>query len=255
MNADVERARTFMRRTIAIAADESRAIEGGWQFMTPSLPRVWNLNHIGFGQPPPATRLLELIESHSAGLGFDHVVVEHDGSGAALEPELVGRGFRFDRELVMTLGQPPDPAAAERVIEPQEAEMLELIRLWVEEEWRPDPSETDQLIECARREGRARRERCFGVRDGDGRLLAMAKLRSDGVTAQVEDVYTIPDARRRGFARTLVTHATTTAVEAGHELVFIVADDNNWPKLLYERIGFQPAGRTWTFHRDRRKAA
>jgi hypothetical protein len=29
-----------------------------------------------------------------------------------------------------------------------------------------------------------------------------------------------------------------------------VADDNDWPKLLYERLGFRPVGHLWQFHRD-----
>jgi hypothetical protein len=33
------------------------------------------------------------------------------------------------------------------------------------------------------------------------------------------------------------------------ELLFIVADDNDWPKDLYARLGFEPVGRTRAFHR------
>ena len=51
-----------------------------------------------------------------------------------------------------------------------------------------------------RREIRALGDRLLGVRSGDGRLVAITKLRSDGLTAQVEDVYAAPEARGRGFA-------------------------------------------------------
>jgi predicted GNAT family acetyltransferase len=61
-------------------------------------------------------------------------------------------------------------------------------------------------------------------------------------------VYTIPQARGRGYARALVSHAAAEAWKAEHELSFIVADDNNWPKQLYRRIGFEPLGRTWLLH-------
>jgi hypothetical protein len=33
-----------------------------------------------------------------------------------------------------------------------------------------------------------------------------------------------------------------------------VADDNDWPKTLYQKIGFQPVGRCKTFHLDMRQA-
>ncbi len=91
-------------------------------------------------------------------------------------------------------------------------------------------------------------ERSFGILDDTGAPVALTKLRSRRGTAWVEDVYTAPEARRRGFARTLVTYATGLARSAGHELVFIIADDNDWPKHLYESIGFRPVGLAWGFY-------
>ena len=46
-----------------------------------------------------------------------------------------------------------------------------------------------------------------------------------------------------------VTYATEFARSSEHDLTFIIADDNDWPKHLYEAIGFQAIGWTWTFHR------
>ena len=54
-------------------------------------------------------------------------------------------------------------------------------------------------------------ERSFGVLDDSGAPVALTKLRSREVLAWVEDVYTVPEARNRGFARTLVTYATGLA--------------------------------------------
>jgi predicted GNAT family acetyltransferase len=88
------------------------------------------------------------------------------------------------------------------------------------------------------------------VRSTDGALLAITKLRTAGNTAQVEDVYTTPEARGRGFARALVTRAVELARAGDHDVVFITADDNDWPKQLYARIGFRPLGRLWLFHHD-----
>jgi predicted GNAT family acetyltransferase len=63
-------------------------------------------------------------------------------------------------------------------------------------------------------------------------------------------VYTIDAYRGRGYARALVTRAVALARQAGHELTFIVADDEDWPKRLYARIGFEPAGLAWVFHTE-----
>jgi predicted GNAT family acetyltransferase len=108
----------------------------------------------------------------------------------------------------------------------------------------------DQVIAATGREAQARAARNLGICDEAGELVAMTKLYSDGVTAQVEDVYTVPAWRNRGCARRLIMRAVALAGEAGHELVFIEADDNGWPKQLYARMGFDPVGQIGVFHRD-----
>ncbi len=129
--------------------------------------------------------------------------------------------------------------------------MLALLKRWHEEEGRTG-SELEQLLEAAARERRARGERRLAIAGPSGELLAMTKLYADGCTAQVEDVYTVPEARGRGFARTLVSHAIALTRRRGNEVILITADDNDWPKHLYARLGFRPAAVRWAFHRDRR---
>jgi predicted N-acetyltransferase YhbS len=55
--------------------------------------------------------------------------------------------------------------------------------------------------------------------------------------------------RRRGLARAACSAALDAAIAAGHELVFIVADDEDWPKELYAKLGFDVVGRPWAFTR------
>jgi ribosomal protein S18 acetylase RimI-like enzyme len=78
----------------------------------------------------------------------------------------------------------------------------------------------------------------------------MTKLRTEGNVAQIEDVYTVPEARGRGHARALVTHAVAVAKADAPELIFIMADDDDWPKELYARIGFERTGRLLQFHKE-----
>ena len=123
------------------------------------------------------------------------------------------------------------------------------MRQWVSDDPKMTAATLDQVIDATAREARARAARNLGICDEAGELVAMTKLYSDGVTAQVEDVYTVPAWRNRGCARRLITRAVALAREAGHELVFIEADDNGWPKQLYARMGFDPVGRIGVFHR------
>jgi ribosomal protein S18 acetylase RimI-like enzyme len=70
--------------------------------------------------------------------------------------------------------------------------------------------------------------------------------RFEGV-AQVENVMTFPAFRGRGVASAGVTRALEVAYEDSAEMAFIVADNNDWPKELYARLGFEPVGHMWEF--------
>ena len=81
----------------------------------------------------------------------------------------------------------------------------------------------------------------------DGVDASHATVYSDGRIAQVEDVATLEAYRNRGLARAVVSAAIDAALQAPHELVFIVAADDDWPKQLYARLGFEPIGYAWGF--------
>ena len=89
----------------------------------------------------------------------------------------------------------------------------------------------------------------FVVADLDGSPAAYATLYSDGTVAQVEDVSTQPRARGHGLARAVVQHAVDLARAEGHELIFLVADADDWPRELYARLGFDPVGHCWALVR------
>jgi ribosomal protein S18 acetylase RimI-like enzyme len=71
----------------------------------------------------------------------------------------------------------------------------------------------------------------------------------DGLDAQVENVDTLEEFRGRGVARSVVLRAVEAARDADAEHVFIVADDADWPRELYARLGFDRVGRTRQFTR------
>jgi GNAT superfamily N-acetyltransferase len=199
-----------------------------------------------------AADVLALSEANQPHVPFRHVVAEGDAGSRPLEDPFRAAGWTVDKELVMALTEGPDREVDTRaVIDLSEEQMLALMRRWLIEE-RPGTSadRLDQVEEYNRREGRLWRERRLGLLDSGGAPAAVTKLRSDGTTAWVEDVYTVPEARGRGYARVLVGHAAELARSSGHELTFIIADDNDWPKHLYARIGFRPIGLIRTFHRD-----
>ena len=52
--------------------------------------------------------------------------------------------------------------------------------------------------------------------------------------------------RGRGFGRAVVLAASDAARAAGADLVFLVAVDEDWPKELYGKLGFDGLRRSWS---------
>ncbi len=217
---------------------------------TPSLPAVWALNHVRVTRETTPDRAAQLCRTHLAGMGFHQLYVDHEATGLRLAEALRPAGWQVDVELHSVLARDPDRVTdTSIVIEPEEEETLALMRRWQAEDRTLNLTEDElrQLLESERLTWRARQARRLGVRDTDGALAGITLVFSDGPVAQVEDVYVIPEARGRGYARALVTRAAALACE-DHDLSFIVADDNDWPKQLYAKLGFEPVGRTWLLH-------
>ncbi len=250
-SADAERIHAFERGSLALVGEVARIPEG-WVARSPSLPLVWALNHVGVSVPVDYAEALELVERHQTELPYRQLVVEHEPSGDSLEERLRSEGWRVDRNLGLVLRREPDRGLdTSMVVEADEAEALELMREWTgeEEDLQRSPEAHRQVLETIRLTWQTRNARRFGILGRDGSLAGITMLFSDGVVAQVEDVFVVPGERGRGFGRTLVTHATVAALDAGHEFVFILADDDGWPKHLYADVGFAPVERSWEFHR------
>jgi ribosomal protein S18 acetylase RimI-like enzyme len=244
----------FERQTLVRVVDEVRAIDQGWVVRAPSFPEVWVFNNLRIHVEVTYEEALKLCARHLPDADFDQILILDNRVGERLAEVFRGDGWEVDVDVHSVLSLEPDRLVdTDAVVEAGEEEALDLMERWMKE----DPSlhltgaALGQLRNGNRLSWRARHARRLGIRDQDERLVAMTLLYSDGRVAQVEDVYVIPEARGRGYGRVLVTRAVDLARRGGHELTFIVADDNDWPKQLYHKLGFEPVGRTWLFHRKR----
>ena len=240
----------LVRRTVAGIADETVETAEGWAARTRDLPRVWTLNQVSCTAPATFATLVDRCDAFQADLHYRHLVVRHEPTARAVEPDFAEAGWRIERDVVMALvGIPAVPDGADAVRELTEDQMAALMAAWLTEEHAgiEDPA-VEEVLEYNRREGRLFGERCYGVLGDDGRPLAVTKLRVSGSLGWVEDVYTMPDARGRGHARTLVALAARGARAAGCKEVVLVADADDWPQHLYRRIGFEEVGRSPIFH-------
>jgi len=252
----LDRALAFTWAVAETIADDVVRIAQGTVLSTPSLPGAWSVNAVRLEGPQPQLTLADasgLCRSHLADVPYDHVLVEDEQTADRLGALAREEGWRVDRELVMALEHPPErDVDTIRVREGDLEEVLDLTDEWfVEEGEATTPAIAADLREMTRREHAATPERRFVVDDPPGRAAAMTSMRERDRVCQLEDVYVRPDVRRRGHARALVTHAAAFARRDDHEVVFILADEDDWPQRLYASVGFAPIGRTAILHRAR----
>jgi GNAT superfamily N-acetyltransferase len=243
----------FQRRTVELVADEVRSIPEGWLARAPSLPEVWWLNGMWVDDQMSHAELTEVCQRYRGDVTYDHLYLTEQVGGQELSAAFRAAGWRVWVEVHCVMSGVPDREVdTSAVIEPLEEESLALIEQWAREDktLHLSPDGVSQLVEASRRTWALRGARRFGVRGPEGKLLGSTVLFSDGVVAQVEDVYVVPEARGRGFGRAMVTAAAALARQNGHRLTFIVADDEDWPKQLYAKLGFAPAARSWLVHRE-----
>lgn len=124
------------------------------------------------------------------------------------------------------------------------------VRALIRETYREDPDVPDELANGFT-EQQGKKARTIGARffvgTVDERRAGTCELYVDGLDAQVENVVTLEELRGRGVARSVVLRAIEVARESGAQHVFIVTDEDDWPKDLYRRLGFEQIGRTGQF--------
>ena len=250
-DADLARALAFGRRQLREASERALVHPFGEAFLHFGLPRAYALNSLHVDAEVDADQLVAALDDLYAGLGHRRALVERADTGARLAPELRRRRWLVEREVLMALrrqrDRPAQPGLA-REIDAATQQALEAATVR-EEPYGRDEEVVRQLVAMRTALARAVPVTRFFAARADGVDAAVTTLHSDGTTAQVEAVATLRAYRRRGLARATLCLAIDTALRMGHELVFIIADANDWPRELYGRLGFDAIGHTWTFTR------
>lgn len=182
-----------------------------------------------------------------AGRAHRRVAVTDPGLGASLAPGFRRLGWSVRRFLSMAQLRDPDGPAQAPVREIEKTEHWEAKREFMSTAPEAyDDEVIQQLLERDVVKDRVVDFRRFGVEAG-GTVVSVCELYSDGSTAQIEDVSTFEEHRGRGYARATVLTAAARAREAGCDFVFLVADEDDWPKELYRKLGFDPIGTLYDF--------
>jgi GNAT superfamily N-acetyltransferase len=252
--------------------EEVRRESWGRLFLTTSAPLIWDANWAGIEQVGLGLdEVVAITDAALGGEGFEHrtVCVLDEADGRRLGEELEAEPARWPgwevervRYMVWSGGEaaPPmssqkpadsaenceraEPAAASGAREVRLAEIEGLRRALIAEEMPAGIEElettVDQLFEISERYGPAGGDRWFVAPD-KGEPLSACRLLKQGSIAQVEDVGTLARARNRGQAKAIVL-AAVAAARAEGATIFLTAEADDWPQLLYARLGFETVG-------------
>jgi GNAT superfamily N-acetyltransferase len=248
---DFQRALAMDRALLAAAAQRAEDHPLGILLFDEARPRVWVHNQLHVTGPAgDIDDLVRLLDEHYGDLAHRRALVEDPVEGARLAAGFRDRGWQVETHVYMALrgsrDREPEPGLAAEV---SAAEHAESERQTLREA--PSAADADvreQLIDAraARRDACDRSHCIAGV--VDGRHVGNTMVYVAGDAAQVEDVTTLAAFRGRGVARAMVSLACELAADA--DLVWLAADDDDWPKELYAKLGFRPIGRAFVFTRS-----
>ena len=217
------------------------------------LPRRWDSNYLLVERVPDGVGASELAAEAEriqgrAGLRHRKLELRDEQAGARLESEFRDLGWTVNRHLLMALHREPDRSPDRTLVREVDAAALrearaEQLRGY---DWAAEPEVLAQLHAAKAYIAEVVEARFFAV-VVDGKPVSWTDLYVAGDTAQIEDVGTLESERGKGYASAIVLHASEEARRAGAELVFLVADDEDWPKELYRKLGFDELGRIYEF--------
>ena len=169
------------------------------------------------------------------------------GLGEGLEPQFKDLGWNVRRHIWMAQLREPDRSPdLSGVQEVGEADLRPgRTREITSYPWGSEEV-ARQLLDAKLLLGDRATTRFFGV-PVDGEIVSWADLYVAQGVGQVEDVATKEEHRGNGYATAVVLRAAQEARVEGADLVFLVADGDDWPKELYAKLGFDTVGRLTKF--------
>jgi len=229
----------------AAVCDRSVRWAHGTAVAATELPDYWDLNVVRWEDAAAlsAQELADMAQELQAGLRHRRVEAWDPGAAQDARPGLEALGWETEVELWMRQEGSVRPEAGHPRVEPVAPTAVRPLR----SRWTTAGEAFLDQRELAdlRRPGELR---AFGVREG-GELVAFATLYVQARAAELEELFVREDHRGRGHGRALLAEAMAAV---GEREVWIVADDEGWPKDLYARLGFVGAWRLHHFTRHPR---
>lgn len=250
-----DRAQRFLRMVEDGVA--TRRIDGplGTTLLNDDYPAAHSMNLVRMQLTDASPEAVEagITAAMDAG-GREHLeaIVPDAAVGARLAPGLRQRGWTVTELALMAWLQPTsrEPEATAAVV-PWHAVRPVIFEAWMREPLVAGEEVARQLTDRRDAIAQAVDVRHVVSPPPPERIGSYADLYSDGQTAQIESVNTLEEFRNGGLASAVVLHAARVAQAEGHDLIFLVADADDWPLLLYQRLGFVEIGRYWELSKAR----
>jgi RimJ/RimL family protein N-acetyltransferase/predicted GNAT family acetyltransferase len=234
--ADAARIRAFRHALDDAAAERVDRYPWGTAVHSPSIGNVYDMNFLRVERGRRGARSLareaDEIQAH---LFHRRVVLDRGAASAVVDFKELG--WAQTTHLVMLHRRELDRRVDTSLVRELPFEELTPVReaATLREPW-ADEELAARLVEAKRRIGKAVPLRNFAavVR---GKIAAYCELRCGDGVAQIEDVNTLEEYRGSGLGRAVVQHALDEASRE-HDLVFLEALADDWPRHLYAKLGF-----------------
>jgi GNAT superfamily N-acetyltransferase len=257
MTTPLQRAFAF-ERAMTVAVGRTVTAAWGEAFLDPTLPRCHVRNFLSAAAGADAATLDAAAERLLGNAGLLHRRISvQSPAGGRLRDDLLALGYDASCHVFLALpvgAEPPEAVAGVNVVEVDGEAVLPANDHYLltdpATEYGRDDITRAELLEHHRTFAAVgpAEERIFAVVVG-GTVVAWARLWTHDGVAQVEDVVCLAEHRGRGYGRAVVAAATRAALAEDPELAFIVADEADWPKDLYGRLGYAPIGHVGVYLR------
>jgi GNAT superfamily N-acetyltransferase len=233
------RARAWLHATHLATCDVIEPWAHGTVARSSRHPRYFDFNVVRVEDDPGMSveELTSFADGVLAGLAHRRVDFELAAAAEPLRADFEAAGWKTTCMIWMRHGRRPEITSDARVEEVPYDAVRELRFAWHEHDF---PGQDATGYHAQSREVALRRGARVLAAHEAGLPVAFTQLERDGAAAEITHVYVDPAHRGRGLGVAIVSAAIDAAGEV--EDLWIAADDEDWPKQLYARLGFRP---TW----------
>jgi GNAT superfamily N-acetyltransferase len=247
---ELARLRAHRRALLERSTARAEPFAHGVAYFTPAHPTKWDLNLLVVedASGTSAEDLIAAAERLQAPAALRHRKIEIQTGGEPFVDAFKAAGWSAERLILMLLrpGRDQRGEAHAEVREVDYPAVRELMEQWYGEAM--SASEARDLADADADTALTSGAR-FLLTERDGAAAACCMLLPGDGVGQVEEVYTAKRFRGQGLASAVVRVAIAAALQRGDELIMIMADADDWPQRLYERLGFETVDEFRTFTR------